>query len=68
MGEKQKTEEKERLVNFIFLRKKGDFSDVFSVFTASVRSRPPGPPAVPGVFLLFLHMVRKLDGCRDAEM
>ena len=43
--------------NFIFLRKKGDFSDVFLLFMASVRSRPPGPPAVPGVFsYCFLSM------------
>ena len=41
VGQNQKTERK---------RKKSDFSDVFLLFTASVRSRPPGPSAVPGVF------------------
>ena len=30
-------------------KKKGDFRAIFLLFTASVRSRPPGPPAVPGV-------------------
>ena len=34
----------------IFLRKKGDFQVFFKLFMASVRSRPPGPPAVPGVY------------------
>ena len=29
---------------------KSRFSGVFLLFTANVRSRPPGPPAVPGVF------------------
>ena len=43
-------------VNFIFLRKKGYFSDFFLLFTASVRSRPPGPPAVPGV-LKYVQVV-----------
>ena len=38
------------LGNFNFLKKKTDFSAVFLLFTANVRSRPPGPPAVPGVF------------------
>ena len=40
---------------FIFLRKKTDFRAFFLLFTASVRSRPPGPPAVPGVFRLVLQ-------------
>ena len=32
------------------------FRTFFLLFTASVRSRPPGPPAVPGVFLYtFLY-------------
>ena len=30
---------------------KTDFREFFLVFTASVRSRPPGPPQVPGVLL-----------------
>ena len=33
------------------LHAKSWFSTVFLLFTASVRSRPPGPPAVPQVFL-----------------
>ena len=33
-----------------FYEKKAYFSAVFLLFTASIRSRPPGPPAVPGVF------------------
>ena len=32
------------------------FSAVFLLFRASVRSRPPGPPAVPGVFLKKLKL------------
>ena len=43
-------------VNFICLRKKGDFSDVFLLFMASVRSRLPGPPAGPGAFLMFVTL------------
>ena len=39
------------LGKFYFFKKKGDISDVFLLFTASVRSRPPGPSAVPGVFV-----------------
>ena len=30
---------------------------IFQLFTASVRSRPPGPPAVPGVFFSFPHFI-----------
>ena len=30
--------------------KKTDFQAIFRLFMASVRSRQPGPPAVPGVF------------------
>ena len=30
--------------------KKTDFRAIFRLFSASVWSRPPGPPAVPGVF------------------
>ena len=30
--------------------KKTDFRAFFLLFTASVRSQPPGPPLVPGVF------------------
>ena len=41
------------LVILIFLpKKRADFFAFFRLFTASVRSRPPGPPAVPGVFLV----------------
>ena len=43
-------------VNFILLRKKLIFRTFFLFFTASVRSRPPGPPAVPGVFSLFFYV------------
>ena len=42
-------------VNFIFLRKKADFLAFFLLFTASVRSRPPEPPAVPGVLVQRLY-------------
>ena len=38
-----------KLCNFYFFTKKNDFRAIFRLFTASVRSRPPGPPAVPGV-------------------
>ena len=37
--------------NFHFVTKIADFRAFFLLFTASVRSRPPGPPGVPGVFL-----------------
>ena len=40
-----------KIVNFNFLKKKTDFSSVFQLFTASVRSRLPVPPAVPGVLI-----------------
>ena len=33
---------------------------VFLLFMASVRSRPPGPPAVPGVTLLLFFSLRLL--------
>ena len=42
------------LVYFHFLTKKTDFQAFFRLFTASVWSRPPGPPAVPGVFAFIL--------------
>ena len=32
--------------------KKTDFHAFLLIFTDSVRSQPPGPPAVPGVFVL----------------
>ena len=48
-------------VNFIFLRKKGDVWTFFLLFTASVRSRPPGPPAVPGVFSKVFIAEQKLN-------
>ena len=34
---------------FLFIFKKDGLSGVFLLFPASVRSRPPGPPLVPGV-------------------
>ena len=34
------------------IRKRTDFWAFFLLFTASVRSRPPGTPIVPGVFYL----------------
>ena len=48
-------------VNFIFLRRKTDFLAVFSAFTASVRSWPPGPPLVPGVYQYYLPEVLSLE-------
>ena len=36
---------------YFFYEKKADFRSIFRLFTASFRSRPPGPPAVPGVFV-----------------
>ena len=33
----------------IFLQQKTDFQAFFQLFKASIRSRPPGPPPVPGV-------------------
>ena len=61
MGQKQKTEKKKKKKQAGFaephLSSTIDWSWVglifrpfFLLFTASVRSRPPGPPAVPGVF------------------
>ena len=35
---------------YFFKKKRCFFPAVFLLFMASVRSRPPGPPAVPGVF------------------
>ena len=40
------------LGNFFFYEKNPDFQAFLKLFTASVRSLPPGPPAVPGVFQL----------------
>ena len=37
-------------------------SAVFLLFTASVRSRPPGPPAVPGVFNLRTQNLGRTGG------
>ena len=39
-------------VIFIFFTKKNDFRAMLQLFTASVRSRPREPPAVPGVLIL----------------
>ena len=42
---------------------------VFLLFTASVRSRPPGPPAVPGVFLIvFSDILDLMDGEDDCSV
>ena len=41
----------------IFERKKHRFLGVFCLFTAIVRSQPPGPPLVPGVF--HTHFIEK---------
>ena len=41
---------------FIFFAKKSWF---FRLFTTSVRSRPPGPPAVPGVLIFVLHQLHQ---------
>ena len=46
-------------VILIFLRKKADFLAIFRLFTASVRSRPPGPSAVPGVLIFCSHSFDK---------
>ena len=40
------------VILFLF-RKKTDFRPFLLLFTASVRSRPPGPPLVPRVFVLY---------------
>ena len=40
------------------LGEKSRSSGVFPLFTASILSRPPGPPAVPGVFIMFLPSSR----------
>ena len=45
-----------KIVIFIFLREQKWFLRVFQLFTASVLSRPPGPPAVPGVFDIDEHL------------
>ena len=41
-----------------FLRKKVIFRAVFLLFTANVRSQPPGPPLVPEVF--FLRFIKSI--------
>ena len=54
VGQKQKIYVKKKYVFWVIFfppKKKGDFRAIFLLFTASVRSRPPGPPAVPGVFI-----------------
>ena len=57
----QKIYAKKIWVNFIFSRIKCVFfSAVFLLFMASVRSRPTGPPAVPGVFVSFLFKFCKV--------
>ena len=48
--------QKKKLGNFYFLTKKMIFLAFFLLFKASVRSRPPGPPAVPGVFSPFFSL------------
>ena len=47
------------MVILFFLRKKNDFRPFFLLFTASVRSRPPEPPLVPGVFVFFFLQTYK---------
>ena len=39
--------------NFYFFYGKELILAFFRLFTASIQSRPPGPPAVPGVFFSF---------------
>ena len=39
-------------------QKKAIFRTFFLLFTASVRSRPPGPPAVPGVLFIFIFSTK----------
>ena len=39
-----------KMVILIFYEKEQIFERFFLLFTAIVRSQPPGPPAVPGVF------------------
>ena len=42
---------------------------VFLLFMASVRSRPPGPPAVPGVFkIMFLARDKLAEGIQMSEL
>ena len=59
--------------NFFCFKKKADFRAIFLLFTASVRSRPPGPPAVPGVFILvtifdlILYTLTFCDLCPDSD-
>ena len=40
--------------------RKSDFLAIFRLFMASVRSRPPGPPLVPGVFFTSLSHVASI--------
>ena len=47
---------KKKLWVIFFLRKKTNFRAFFLLFTASVRSRPPGPPLVPGVLARIIFM------------
>ena len=42
---------KKIIVSFFSFLMKADFRVFFLLFMASIRSRPPGPPAVPGVLL-----------------
>ena len=60
VGQKQKTEgKKEKFGDFYFFTKKNDFWAIFILFTASILSRPPGPPAVPGVLIyMFLYITQ----------
>ena len=48
----------EYLGNFYFFTKKNDFRAIFRLFTASVWSRPPGPPAVPGVLITIIILLQ----------
>ena len=47
--------QKQKIRGYLFSYEKADFPAFFLHFTASVRSRSPGPPLVPGVF----HSINK---------
>ena len=46
---------------------KADFLAFFLLFTASVQSRPPGPPLIPGVLYLTQEAVEKRDFEQHSE-
>ena len=45
---------------YIFSRKKNDFLGFLLLFKASIWSRPPGPPAAPGVFIIHFNQNPKV--------